>query len=159
MNLIRYFGSIFFTSILCGCFDTTPLHSLKMEKANANRFIEGETGLLCRYLFKTLQAFGLKCRILPTPGKSTYRNCIMVASKEELAFEKRRFPLSANNATLGIHSFWYNTENLDMDDAVIFSDDKPNLEHYNVRAARIWRYEYNQKFTKMFTARGIELFK
>ncbi|MCH8317373.1 MAG: hypothetical protein IIA88_02560, partial [Bacteroidetes bacterium] len=125
---------------------------------NFNGFLNGDAGKASRSLYKTLQAAGLEARILPTYEEEKYRNNLFLGMPDSMDFSKVRMPLSRYGTAAAIGSLFVNIKGLNIDDAIVFRDDKPILERYNLLAASIWREEYTKHYTKMFTEKGIPLF-
>ena len=154
--------------------ETVPFHLYTLESlrliqsnlkseglliVNFNGFLNGEEGKAGRSLYKTLAKAGFHIRILPTYGIDKYRNCIFIASMQEKDFSELRMPLKKDGNPVNMETLFTDPNQLDLDDGVVFNDDKPLLELYNINAAKVWREEYNQYYTKMFTSKGVELFK
>ena len=125
---------------------------------NFNGFLNGDPGKAGRSLYKTLQAGGLEVQILPTYEEEKYRNNLFLGMPEPMDFSKVRIPLSRYGTAAEIGDIFVNIKGLNIDDATVFSDDRPILERYNLDAASIWREEYTKHYTKMFTEKGIPLF-
>ncbi|HIA10616.1 MAG TPA: hypothetical protein EYN69_00895 [Flavobacteriales bacterium] len=124
-----------------------------------NGFLDGDIGRAGRSVYKTLVSAGLKTELMPTYEEPKYRNCIFIASEEKMEYTDLRFNLQGAEGDLDITSLFMDPASLDFDDAVVFTDDQPLLEHYNASAAAAWRNEYNSSFTPFFISQGIELFE
>ena len=57
-----------------------------------------------------------------------------------------------------IETFFYDPQKLDLNDAVILTDDKPILELLNIPGGKVWRKTYT-KMTKEFSKEGVPLFR
>ncbi len=153
--------------------DVQPSHLLSLEcfqKAksllnknglviiNFNGFLSGEIGKPGRSVYATLQAAGFITRILPTPGNEEERNSLFVASTSALDFHQLRSPLLHKAVAVDMDSLFSNTAALDMKDAVIFTDDKSNLDRINIKANNNWRKAYIGSYTRFFMDNGLPLF-
>jgi spermidine synthase len=125
---------------------------------NFNGFLNEEIGKPGRSVYSTLKAAGLVTRIIPTPGKESERNSIFVASTEFQKYEKVRSPLLFGTNPVNMDSLFIDTTSLNMNDAVIFTDDRSNLDRLNIKANNTWRKTYNGTFIRFFLENGIPLF-
>jgi spermidine synthase len=125
---------------------------------NFSGFLDGKEGKAARSIYKTLLAAGLKVRILTTPGPETSRNILFVASKNTQDFHTVRGTLSFNGKPVDIETLFYDAQKLDLNDAVVFTDDKPILELLNIPAGNAWRKAYTE-MTKTFYKEGVPLFR
>ena len=125
---------------------------------NFNGFWEVKTGQAARSIYKTLLAAGLKTRILPTPGAEADRNILFVASRKTQDFHTARSPLLLHGKQVDIETLFYDPRKVDLNDAVVLTDDKPILELLNIRAGNAWRKAYTE-MTKTFYKEGVPLFR
>jgi spermidine synthase len=125
---------------------------------NFNGFWEGKTGQAARSIYKTLLAAGLETRILPTPGAEAERNILFVASMKPQDFHTVRSPLLQYGKDVDIETTFHDPQKVDINDAVVLTDDKPILELLNIRAGNAWRKSYTE-MTKTFYKEGIPLFR
>jgi len=125
---------------------------------NFNGFWEGKTGQAARSIYKTLLAAGLETRILPTPGAEAERNILFVASRKTPDFRTVRSPLLLHGKQVDIETLFQDPRKVDLNDAVVLTDDKPILELLNIRAGNAWRKAYTE-MTKTFYKEGIPLFR
>ncbi len=95
-------------------------------------FTEGSRGKAARSIYKTLQSEGFSIQLLATEGQEQYRNLLFLCSPGTLSpsLKEKDIKITANN--------------LDLDDAVILTDEKPELEHLYLEAAINWRTNYNK---------------
>jgi len=126
---------------------------------NFNGFLKGKEGMATRSLYKTLLSSGLNVNIMPTHESPKYRNCIFVCPKSKKKLSEPKIPLTYNFMEIDIASAYLSKESINLQEASIFTDDMPKLEHYNIAAAKIWREEYHKSYTNLLTAKGIRLFK
>jgi spermidine synthase len=125
---------------------------------NYNGFLEGNAGRAARSIYKTLFAAGLNVRILPTPGPEATRSVVFVASRNKQDFHRLRQTLSKDGQPVDIETFFYDPQKLDLNDAVILTDDKPILELLNIPGGKVWRKTYTE-MTKEFCKEGVPLFR
>jgi spermidine synthase len=125
---------------------------------NFNGFWEGKTGQAARSIYKTLLAAGLETRMLPTPGAETNRNILFVASMKPQDFHTVRSPLLLHGKQVDIETLFYDPRKVDLNDAVVLTDDKPILELLNIPAGNAWRKAYTE-MTKTFYKEGVPLFR
>jgi spermidine synthase len=125
---------------------------------NFNGFLEGKTGKPAKSIYKTLIAAGLEARILPTPGAEANRNLLFVASKKKQDFHNVRSPLLLNEKPADIETLFLDPQKVDLNDAVVLTDDKPILELLNIQAGNAWRRGYTE-MTKRFYQEGVPLFR
>jgi spermidine synthase len=125
---------------------------------NFSGFLEGKTGRPARSIYKTLRALGLETRILPTPGSEASRNLLFVASTKKQDFSTVRSPLKLYEKQLNIEALFQDPAKMNLDDAVVLTDDKPILELWNIPAGNAWRKGYTE-MTKRFYKEGVPLFR
>ena len=125
---------------------------------NYNGFLEGNPGRAARSIYKTLLAAGLEVRILPTPGPEATRSVVFVASRNKQDFHRLRETLSNDGQQVDIEASFYDPQKLDLNDAVILTDDKPILELLNIPGGKVWRKTYTE-MTKEFCKEGVPLFR
>lgn len=125
---------------------------------NFNGYLEGNIGKPARSIYKTLVAAGLEARILPTPGDEAHRNLLFVASKKKQDFHAVRSPLFQYGKPVDIETLFLDPRELHLNDAVVFTDDKPILELLNIAAGNAWRKGYTE-ITKSFYKEGVPLFR
>ena len=66
--------------------------------------------------------------------------------------------LSNDGQQVDIETFFYDPQKLDLNDAVILTDDKPILELLNIPGGKVWRKTYTE-MTKEFRKEGVPLFR
>jgi spermidine synthase len=125
---------------------------------NYNGFLEGNPGRAARSIYKTLLAAGLEVRILPTPGAEAIRSVVFAASRNKQDFHRLRMTPSEDGQQVDIETFFYDPQKLDLNDAVILTDDKPILELLNIPGGKVWRKTYTE-MTKAFCKEGVPLFR
>jgi len=125
---------------------------------NYNGFLEGNAGRAARSIYKTLLAAGLEVRILPTPGYESSRSVVFVASRRKQDFHSPRMTPLNDGQKVDIETFFYDPQKLDLNDAVILTDDKPILELLNIPGGKVWRKTYTE-MTKEFSKEGVPLFR
>ena len=125
---------------------------------NYNGFLEGNPGRAARSIYKTLLAAGLDVRILPTPGPEATRSVVFAASRKKQDFHGLRETLSNDGQQVDIEASFYDPQKLDLNEAVILTDDKPILELLNIPGGKVWRKTYTE-MTKEFCKEGVPLFR
>lgn len=133
--------------------ETQPIHLLTKEafaeiknRLNENGiliinfygFITGNKGRAARCIYKTLLNQNYSVRLMATPGAEENRNLLFICGKKELK--------SKNDI---IHTLLYEMD-INFDNALILTDDKPVLEHIYLEAALSWRKNYNEINAKYF---------
>jgi predicted membrane-bound spermidine synthase len=104
-------------------------------------FTEGSRGKAARSIFKTLQSENFNIQLMATAGEEQYRNLLFLCSPGKL------------KATLPEKHLIIPQNSLDLDDAVILTDEIPALEHLYLEAAISWRTNYNKaNFAKIMQA-------
>ena len=125
---------------------------------NYNGFLEGNPGRAARSIYKTLVAAGLEVRVLPTPGAESSRSVVFVASRHKQDFHTVRMTVVNGGQKVDLETFFYDPQRLDLNDAVILTDDKPILELLNIPGGKVWRKSYTE-MTKAFCEEGVPLFR
>ncbi len=125
---------------------------------NYNGFLEGNPGRAARSIYKTLVAAGMEVRILPTPGPEATRSVVFVGSRHKQDFHRLRDTLSKDGQQVDIETSFYDPQKLDLNDAMILTDDKPILELLNIPGGKVWRKTYTE-MTKEFSKEGVPLFR
>src|SRR5262249_35776158 len=126
---------------------------------NYNGFLEGNAGRAGRSIYKTLLAAGLQVRVLTTPGAEATRSVVFVASRNKQDFHSVRKTVTKDDGQpVDIETFFQDPQKLDLNDAVVLTDDKPILELLNIPGGDAWRKNYIE-MTKVFCKEGIPLFR
>jgi predicted membrane-bound spermidine synthase len=124
---------------------------------NGPGFISGKIGKGVRSVYKTLVNSGLKVKVLPTPGPEENRNILFLASFEDKNFSKNRLAAMAIN-DIEIGKRFLSANQIDIDDAIIFTDDIPALNILNRDANKSWRKGFIESYILEYTRKGIPLF-
>lgn len=101
-------------------------------------FLESKRGRAARSIYKTLLNEQFDVRLFATEGEEKHRNFLFVCGKSEL---KATQPI--------VHKLIYELD-INFDDALVLTDDKPILEHIYLDAALQWRKDYNEQNAKYF---------
>ncbi len=101
-------------------------------------FLAGKRGRAARSIYKTLLNQHFDVRLFATEGEENQRNFLFMCGKNEL---KATQPI--------IHKLIYELD-INFDDAILLTDDKPILEHIYLDAAIQWRKDYNEVNAKYF---------
>jgi len=157
--------------------EVTPSHVLSLEAfervkhalsdkgfvvINFNGNISGELGIGGRSMYKTLIKAGFNVTILPTFEKGEKnRNNLFIASLHQLDLSKIKIDqiLRGNTSNYDIYKNAIDVKRLNLDDAVIITDDYPMMEKLNQKAAKIWREDYLKFTTVKYRSKGVPLFK
>ena len=91
---------------------------------NGNGFWNGDAGKGMRSVCKTLLASGFNTEIIPTSEEEDYRNLLFIAKKTSGT------AAAASSEKIKL---------LHLDDAIVLTDEKPQLEILNAEANRRWR--------------------
>lgn len=133
--------------------ETPPIHLLTQEAfcevknrlneggiltINFYGFVNGDMGKAARSIYKTLLQRDFSIRLLATPGEEAARNLIFICKKG--AFKR----------DIINEDVWIKPFKIDLNDAIVLTDDKPILEHIYLEAALMWRSGYNEINTKYF---------
>lgn len=146
-------------SLECFRKSKTLLNSGGLMLVNFNGFMSGEIGKPGRSVYMTLQAAGLDTKILLTPGTEDQRSTLFVASAGPEDYNNLRYPLQRLGKAVDMESLFVDSTTLNLENAIVFVDDKPILDRMNIGAAGMWRKAYNQTYTRLFVERGIPLFQ
>lgn len=101
-------------------------------------FINGSKGRAARSLYKTLKHAAFDVHLIATDGEEHQRNLLFMCGKTELKAKQQI-----------IHKMIYEMD-MNFDDALLLTDDKPVLEHIYLEAALQWRKDYNELNAKSF---------
>lgn len=132
--------------------ETPPIHLMTKEAFNEVKnklsdnglliinfygYINNEKGKAARSIYKTLKELNYNTHLIATLGNENARNLLFINAKNEL-----KNSLS-NNIII-------KPQNINFNDAVVLTDDKPELEHIYLQAALDWRRNYNEINAKQF---------
>jgi hypothetical protein len=125
---------------------------------NYSGFITGSVGRGSRSIYKTLLAAGYQVHLLPTGVAEDIRNNLFIATLGGRDFSHPRAPLVSDGRPRDLADVFANPSSVDVEQAVILTDNQPVLEKLNLEAALSWRAAYFKYFTKPFLDMGIPLF-
>ncbi|MFC2111171.1 spermidine synthase [Bacteroidota bacterium] len=112
-------------------------------------YIEGETGLSGRSVYRTLIEAGFKTDIIATSDEDGIeRNFIYVASEKEFNFNNLDYSgLKYTDKKIDdLNKFLLNTKEIDFTNAITLTDDCPALEKMLMNPALDWRKSLNKLF-------------
>lgn len=109
-----------------------------MLVVNFYGFISGSKGRAARSLYTTLKHTNFDIHLIATDGEEHQRNLLFMCGKNELKAKQQI-----------IHKMIYEMD-MNFDDALLLTDDKPVLEHIYLEAALQWRKDYNELNAKNF---------
>lgn len=121
-----------------------------MIMINFYGYVKGELGKAARSVYKTLQTSGFKTDILATPGDEATRNLIFLASLEEKDFLQTNYNEPNFEKIDNLLDYFIDYRDIDLKDAHILSDKKPQLAKLYTKAAREWKKNYNEYYRKYF---------
>jgi predicted membrane-bound spermidine synthase len=101
-------------------------------------FLESKRGRAARSIYKTLLSQKFDVRLFATEGEENQRNFLFVCGASSL---KASQPI--------VHKLIYELD-INFNDALVLTDDKPILEHIYLDAALQWRKDYNEHNAKYF---------
>lgn len=154
--------------------ESPPSHTLSLETfektkslllenglciINFNGFLEDETGIAGRSIFKTLSEAGFQTKIIPTTGDENYRNTLFISGIKSPNLSNPKVPLKQNQKTINLDSLTVNNSELNLTNAILITDDLPILEKLNTKASKKWREAYYNNYTKPLKEKGVNLFK
>jgi hypothetical protein len=112
---------------------------------NTFGFIDGKEGKGTRSILKTILASGMSAIAWPTHENVYERNIEFLVYNDP----KHKF----------VHEDFITPDEIDMNDAIILSDDRPQFELINASAALIWRSSAIEVFYKDQMQRVIPIFE
>lgn len=121
-----------------------------MIMINFYGYIKGELGTAARSVYKTLQVSGFETEILATPGIESTRNLIFLASQEEKDFYKTNYNEPNFEKIENLYDHFVDHRAIDLENAKVLSDKKPQLAKLYTKAARAWKKNYNKYYQKYF---------
>ena len=83
---------------------------------------------------------------------------MFVASSNKQSFHRLRVAPTKDGKQVDIETFFQDPQRLDLNDAVVLTDDKPILELLNIPGGKVWRNTYI-KMTNAFYKEGVPLFR
>jgi predicted membrane-bound spermidine synthase len=115
-------------------------------------FLTGQFGLATRSILHTLLEAGLDARLLPTPGSESERTIIFVASPTQLDFSglspERQNACCRDLAGISTNFAFLSPGDIDLQDAEVLTDDRPQLEVINLLANERWREDVIEVYDK-----------
>ncbi len=121
-----------------------------MVMINFYGFIDGEKGRAARSVYKTLEESDFKIDILATPGSDENRNLIYLASMVEQDFTTASYDEPNFKSIDNLYDHFVDMKFINMDDAKILSDRKPQLSKLYLPASKAWKKSYNAYYQKYF---------
>lgn len=121
-----------------------------MIMANFYGFIKGNRGMAARSVYKTLKVSGFETEILATPGSEFSRNLIFLASFKEKDFTSASYQEPNFDKIDNLYDFFIEPRTLNLEQAKILSDQRPQLSRMYASAANQWKKSYNEYYRKHF---------
>ncbi len=122
-----------------------------MIMSNFYGFIKGERGRAARSVYKTFEEAGFFVDLLATPGQENSRNLIFLASLSEKDFSNTQYSEPNYEKIDNLYDFFIERRFIDLENAVVLSDFKPQLTKLYTKAAREWKKNYNDYYRKHFS--------
>jgi len=117
---------------------------------NSNGYYRGEIGKGNRSLYKTIRAMGLFTELYTTDSLESKSNMIYVFSNSMDSFDDK------------VPEYMYDGfvphDSIDVNDAIILTDQRPVLDYLNEDATRAWRMGYLAYMKSFYTNYNIPLF-
>lgn len=101
-------------------------------------FVKNNKGKAARSILKTLYHENYNVKLLATPGAEEHRNLLFIAGKRSLVPKNEVVDIVVPE------------ESINLQDAVVLTDNRPQLEHLYLDAALSWRKNYNEINAKLF---------
>jgi predicted membrane-bound spermidine synthase len=157
--------------------EITPSHSLSLETfeqtkrilnpggsivINFNGFIDGKEGLSTRSICKTMLAAGYQLKVFATNETDiSTRNILVIGHLQPIDLDKISIHVKTETGEeYRIKDHLLDMSQVDLEDAILITDDKPSLEWINQAAAKRWRAAYYRNFTVKFKEEAkIPIFK
>lgn len=121
-----------------------------MIMINFYGYVQGDLGTAARSVYKTLEKSGFKTDILATPGNEATRNLIFLASESEKDFSKTNYNEQNFEKINDLYDHFIDPRTMNLNNAKILSDKKPQLAKLYTKAAREWKKNYNKYYRKYF---------
>lgn len=137
------------------------LHPNGMVMMNFYGYTNGKMGKAARSVIKTFEAAGFHTTPLVTPEPERGRNLIICANLSQPDWskinytEQGKFEITPQN----FNQFVLSTQNLDMRDAVVLTDSKPQLEKMYADVATLWRRNQIEFWLKYVLETKVKLMK
>lgn len=125
-----------------------------MIMINFYGYVQGELGKAARSVYKTLESSGFNTDILATPGNEATRNLIFLASESEKDFSNTNYNEQNFEKIDDLYQHFIDPRTMNLNDAKILSDKKPQLAKLYTKAAREWKKNYNKYYKKYFIING-----
>lgn len=152
--------------------ETPPYQALTVESFNKTKealnedglimlnfygYLNDEKGVAARSLIKTLQFCGFTVNVTATPGQEKYRNLIILASMNESHdFKSTSIVEPGLPALKNVSANFIDLKSINFDDAIVFTDNNPNLEHLYLEAALEWRKNVTEGNSKIYELKLLE---
>ena len=106
---------------------------------NFTGFISGEKGLAARSILRTLHVAGLHTKVVGTPGAEAERNLVIIASQilPDYSIATNLRPNACCKIPIPLP--FLGQKDIDIHNALVFTDDKPLLEVVHLGASESWR--------------------
>jgi predicted membrane-bound spermidine synthase len=120
---------------------------------NFTGFLTGEPGKSARSVLRTLRHAGFHTKLIATPGKEEDRNLIFAASLVPMDYSQlspeRQNACCREEMKVPIPPPFIDEKMIDLQDALIFTDDRPSMELAHLEAGEIWRKGTTESLKKI----------
>ena len=152
--------------------ETPPAHVLSLESFEKTKeiltergiiminfygYLKGEKGKASRSLYKTLVKAGYDTKLFVTPGSEGDRNLILLGCVNKVDFTKTNYAEGTMPILGDITQYFVDPNTLDLEDAIIVTDEIPALEKIYIPAALDWRKSVNLVYTENFIKQDFHL--
>ena len=154
--------------------ETPPAHVLTVESftriksllkpggmvmMNFYGYVTGDKGRASRCILKTFEEAGYIVDVLATPGNEANRNLIFLAAPEKKDFSGINYAEPHSRKIEDITKYFIYKSTLNMEDAIVLTDDCPALEKIYLPAALDWRRSSIEFNLKRLMIENIDLVK
>lgn len=119
-----------------------------MLLTNFYGFISGDLGYAARSVIKTYMTAGFKVYPLATPGNEDGRNLLIIGTDEDKDFSNVMYEETDGMKITDIRGLMIPKEAIDLENAEILNDNKPNLAKLYSKPSQMWKKGYNYIYTK-----------
>jgi len=154
--------------------ETPPAHVLTIESftriksllkpggmvmMNFYGYVTSDRGRASRCILKTFEEAGYQVDLLATPGNEANRNLIFLAAPEKKDFSGINYSEPNSRKIEDITKYFVYKSTLNMNDAIVLTDDCPALEKIYLPAALDWRRSSINYNLKRLMEQNVQLVK
>ena len=130
-----------------------------MVMMNFYGYVTSDRGRASRCILKTFEEAGYQVDLLATPGNEANRNLIFLAAPEKKDFSGINYSEPNSRKIEDITKYFVYKSTLDMNDAIVLTDDCPALEKIYLPAALDWRRSSINYNLKRLMEQNVQLVK